>query len=102
MTPVPTRTNSIRFITTYAGFENESKLLRELYLLGVDPDEHPDGKGERLHPTLPIYCNRDARSFCYWDHEPQKWSGRHRLTTIPNVGTCARTPIFAYMRTAGR
>ena len=69
MTPVPTRTNSIRFISTYAGFENESKLLRELYLLGVGPDEHHDGQGERLHPTLPIYGNREARIFCYWDHE---------------------------------
>jgi phage terminase large subunit-like protein len=71
MTPVPTRVNSIRMITTYAGFENESKLLRELYLLGVDAAEHPDGQGERLHPTLPIYGNREARIFCYWDHEPR-------------------------------
>lgn len=71
LTPVPTRTNSIRFITTYAGFEGESKLLWELYLAAVSPDEHPDGKGERLHPTLPIYGNRAARIFCYWDHEPR-------------------------------
>jgi hypothetical protein len=27
LTPVPTRKNSIRFITTYAGFEGESELL---------------------------------------------------------------------------
>ena len=71
LVPVPTRRNSIRFITTYAGFENESSLLRELYLLGVGTDEHPDGKGERLHPTLPVYGNRAARIFCYWDHEPR-------------------------------
>jgi phage terminase large subunit-like protein len=71
LTPVPTRRNSIRLISTYSGFENESKLLRELYLLGVGPDEHPDGQGERLHSTLPIYGNRAARIFCYWDHEPR-------------------------------
>ena len=27
LTPVPTRANSLRFITTYAGFEGQSKLL---------------------------------------------------------------------------
>jgi hypothetical protein len=71
LTPVPTRRNSIRFIDTYAGFEGESDLLFSLYKLGVGPDEHPDGQGERLHPTLPIYANRAARLFCYWDHEPR-------------------------------
>ena len=71
LTPVPTRRNSIRFITSYAGWENESLLLHDLYKLGVGPEEHPDGKGERLHPTLPIYGNREARIFVYWDHEPR-------------------------------
>jgi hypothetical protein len=71
LTPIPTRRNSIRFITTYAGFENESQLLQELYKLGVGKDEHPDGQGQQLHPNLPIYCNRDARLFVYWDHEPR-------------------------------
>ncbi|MGH2358946.1 MAG: hypothetical protein ACRDGM_00145 [bacterium] len=71
LTPVPTRKNSIRFITTYAGWENESDLLLDLYKRGVGVDEHPQGQGERLHPDLPIYCNREARLFCYWDHEPR-------------------------------
>jgi phage terminase large subunit-like protein len=71
LTPVPTRMNSIRLITTYAGFENESKLLRDLYIQAVDCDEHQDGKGERLHPDLPIYGNREARIFAYWDHQPR-------------------------------
>jgi hypothetical protein len=71
LTPIPTRRNSIRFITTYAGFENESQLLQELYKLGVGKDEHPDGQGERIHPDLPVYVNRDARLFVYWDHEPR-------------------------------
>ncbi len=43
LTPVPTRKNSIRFITTYAGFEGESKLLWDLYKQVVSPDEHPEG-----------------------------------------------------------
>jgi phage terminase large subunit-like protein len=69
LTPVPTRVNSIRIITTYAGWEGESTLLRELYLTGVGPEEHPDGRGERIHPTLPLYRNRETRLLCYWDHE---------------------------------
>ena len=71
LTPVPTRRNSIRFITTYAGFEGESELLMDLYKQVVSPDEHPDGQGERLHPDLPIFANREARLFAYWDHEPR-------------------------------
>jgi phage terminase large subunit-like protein len=71
LTPVPTRKNSIRFISTYAGFEGESKLLWDLYKQVVTQDEHPEGQGERLHPDLPIFCNREARLFAYWDHEPR-------------------------------
>ena len=71
LTPVPTRKNSIRFISTYAGFENESQLLWDLYKQAVSKDEHPDGQGERLHSDLPIYGNREARIFAYWDHEPR-------------------------------
>jgi len=70
LTPVPTRRNSLRFITTYAGWEGESELLWELYKLGVSL-EHPDGKGEQLSPKLPIYANREARLLVYWDHEPR-------------------------------
>lgn len=71
LTPVPTRRNSIRIIDTYAGFEGESDLLFGLYKLGVSADEHADGQGERLHAILPIYANRAARLFIYWDHEPR-------------------------------
>jgi hypothetical protein len=71
LTPVPTRRNSIRFVDSYSGFEGESDLLFGLYKLGVSIDEHPDGRGERLHPDLPIYANRDARLFVYWDHAPR-------------------------------
>lgn len=71
LTPVPTRRNSVRFIDTYAGFEGESDLLYSLYKLVVDRDEHSEGQGERLHPILPIFANREARIFAYWDHEPR-------------------------------
>ncbi|HZI86681.1 MAG TPA: hypothetical protein VFD48_07585 [Pyrinomonadaceae bacterium] len=71
LTAVPTRKNSIRFISTYSGFEGESKLLWDLYKQAVSPDEHPEGQGERLHPDLSIYGNREARLFSYWDHEPR-------------------------------
>ena len=71
LTPVPTRPNSIRIITSYAGYEGESDLLWSLYRQGVDIAEHPDGRGHRLHPDLPLYTNPDARLFVYWDHEPR-------------------------------
>lgn len=71
LSPVPTRKNSIRLITTYAGWENESELLLSLYKQGVGKEEHPEGQGERIHPDLPIYANRDARLFVYWDHKPR-------------------------------
>lgn len=69
LTPVPTRKNSVRFVVTYAGFENESNLLWDLYQAGVGRDEHSGGKGERLHPELPIYGSRAGRILVYWDHE---------------------------------
>jgi len=71
LTTVPTLTNSVRFVTTYAGFENESDLLWKLYKQGVGPEELSEGQGKRLDPDLPIYVNREAKIFCYWDHEPR-------------------------------
>lgn len=73
LTPVPTRRNSVRFITTYAGLDGESDLLAELYRQGVGMEEHPQGQGERVHPELPCYVNRDARIFCYWDHDQRRF-----------------------------
>jgi phage terminase large subunit-like protein len=71
MTPIPTVPNSLRFIATYAGFENESDLLWDLYLQGVDQSEHEQGRGTRIKGMgdLPCYANR--RHFTYWDHEPR-------------------------------
>jgi len=69
LTSVPPRRNSVKFIATYAGFEGESQLLMDLYKKAVGREEHPEGQGVRIHPDLPIYVNREARIFCYWDHE---------------------------------
>ena len=62
LTTVPTLTNSVRFVTTYAGFENESDLLWKLYKQGVGPEELSEGQGKRLDPDLPIYLNREAKT----------------------------------------
>jgi hypothetical protein len=41
----------------------------DLYKKAVDRMSIPMGQAIRIHPTLPIYENREARIFCYWDHE---------------------------------
>jgi phage terminase large subunit-like protein len=70
LTPVPTRKNSIRFISTYAGWENESVLLQDLYDRifdkqgGVKP-----GVKRPLGEDFPVYTVGDL--FVYWDHEPR-------------------------------
>ena len=76
LTPVPTRPRSIRFVETYAGFENESDLLVDLYELGTG---HRGGTGARQltledmpnwpwpDQPIPCYINPDARLFMYWD-----------------------------------
>ncbi len=70
MVPIPTVTNSLRFISTYAGFENESDLLWEMYLRGVGDDEHDKGQGKRVNgmEDLPVWEN--GKLFTYWNHEP--------------------------------
>ena len=71
MTPIPTIPHSLRFIATYAGFENESDLLWEQYLQGVGKAEHDQGRGTPIEEIdgLPVYENK--RLFTYWDHEPR-------------------------------
>lgn len=66
MSPILTKP-SIRFVSTYAGWMNQSKWLWQLYLEGADTLVHPDGKAERIHDTLPLFLNREARLFTYWD-----------------------------------
>jgi hypothetical protein len=69
LTPIPTVKNSIRLITTYAGIEGESELLWDLYLNGVDNQEHPEGKGHKIPgmEDLPVYAN--GRQFTLWSHD---------------------------------
>lgn len=59
MQPVATRHLSQRFIDTYAGFTNESLLLKSYWDLGIE--------GEKLHPDLPIYGNAAAGLCAYID-----------------------------------
>lgn len=63
-TPVPTRLNSLRLVTTYAGFRNESKLLWDIYSRVV---RH----GERIHPEYELYTDRRRRTLVFWSHTPR-------------------------------
>jgi phage terminase large subunit-like protein len=75
MVPIPTVQNSLRFITTYAGFENESDLLWEMFIRGIGEDEGSEheskGQGTKIPDLedLPVWSN--GRMFTYWDHEPR-------------------------------
>lgn len=89
MTPVPTRPRSIRFVETYAGFENESTLLIGLFEKTTTLSESKDAQGARRitrddlaavglewpfpttrDPELPLFVNPTLRSFAYWDQGP--------------------------------
>lgn len=89
MTPVPTRPRSIRFVETYAGFENESTLLISLYEKATTLSESKGEGGarrvtredlfnagltwpfsEERDPELPLFVNPTLRSFAYWDEGP--------------------------------
>lgn len=68
LTPVPTRKNSIRFITTYAGFEGESELLEDLYHVIFNADGSvKEGIDRPLGKDFPAYAKGEI--FMYWDHE---------------------------------
>jgi phage terminase large subunit-like protein len=67
LTPVPTRKNSIRFITTYAGFTGESQLLEELYHeIFADDGSVRDGVTRPLGGEVPCYAK--AGLFVYWEN----------------------------------
>lgn len=84
LTPVPTRPRSIRFVETYAGFQNESTLLVELYRKCTEPDRGAQRVtredleaigydwpfGPDHDPQLPLYVNPALKSFAYWDFNP--------------------------------
>jgi phage terminase large subunit-like protein len=68
LTPVPTRKNSIRLITTYAGWEGESTLLEDLYNRIFDKQGNvKPGVKRPLGEDFPVYTIGDL--FMYWDHE---------------------------------
>jgi phage terminase large subunit-like protein len=70
LTPVPTRKNSIRFISTYAGYEGESALLEDLYYEIFNPDGTlKDGVNRPLGENFPAYAKGEL--FMYWDHKPR-------------------------------
>jgi len=70
LAPVPTRRNSIRFITTYAGHTGESALLEELYHRGLEGEPVPeladieDGDGQPA-------CRAVDGMFQFWSHVPR-------------------------------
>ncbi len=70
MTPIPTIPWSLRVITTYAGFTNQSDLLWDLYLNGVGRDENEDGKGKLIHEMLDLPVWDNGTQFTYWNHDP--------------------------------
>jgi len=57
--PVLTRPLSQRFVDTYAGFKNESRLLWGIWENGLE--------GQRLHDELPVYGNEAAGLIAYID-----------------------------------
>jgi phage terminase large subunit-like protein len=68
-TPVPTRLNSLRLVTTYAGFRGESELLWDLYTRGTDKR-----RGARPIPNpygLALSESKDGTLCVYWNTEPR-------------------------------
>lgn len=83
LTPVPTRRNSIRLITSYAGWENTSTILRRLYLQGIQGEPHPDFADVKGHEGEPcVYVNKDAGMFMAWitgqGHMPWHHTEKHQ------------------------
>jgi phage terminase large subunit-like protein len=70
LTPVPTRKNSIRFISTYSGFEGESALLEDLYHQVFDEQGNvKEGIQRPLGNDFPAYAKGEL--FMYWSHLPR-------------------------------
>ncbi len=87
--PIQTRKNSIRWIETYAGFQDESDLLLEIFLqIFTDPEETDTQPKARPVPGLE-HIRTDDRPACwhipeqglfmYWSHEQKrKWQTSKR------------------------
>lgn len=73
MTPIqiPGVPFSLRVIVTYAGFEGESDLLRDLYeQVVLNGEPVPELKHIKNSAGKPV-CFRKGRMFAYWDTEPR-------------------------------
>lgn len=70
LTPIPTISHSLRLVSSYAGFYGESDLLWDLYLRGVDEEEHQDGQGKRISALGDLPCYENGDLFVYWGHTP--------------------------------
>lgn len=78
MTPPPTVPNAMRFVATYAGFENESDQLLELYNMCFKKENGEFINGEEVPELADLVnsrgdavCRRNGRTFIYWDTEPR-------------------------------
>lgn len=74
VTPPPTRKNSLRVITTYAGIKNESELLENIYDKMVKPENRIDlGKFKNTvtGEMTPLLVYEKGDTLCMWEHEPR-------------------------------
>jgi phage terminase large subunit-like protein len=70
LAPVPTRRNSLRFITTYAGHVGESGLLEELYARGLECPPVPTLEDIDNGDGQPA-CRAGDGLFFFWSHKPR-------------------------------
>lgn len=81
LTPVPTRERSFRFVETYAGFVDESKLLYSLFTRAVQQGDRltRDDLQKYADPGMdpwpfkddpPFFLNQGAGTLAYWDRGP--------------------------------
>lgn len=70
LAPVPTRRNSLRFITTYAGHLGESELLEELYARGLECPPVPELEDIDNGDGQPA-CRAGDGMFFFWSHRPR-------------------------------
>ena len=68
--PIPNIPESIRLVTTYAGYYGESELLFSLYEQACKPDPlSGEYTGEKIPGLEDLPCYRHGDLFVYWDHE---------------------------------
>lgn len=74
---------AMRWVESYAGYEDESTVLWNLYTVGVT-------NGRRLWDDLPVYVNDAAKQLTFWSEEPrQPWQTKEyyeseSLALLPN------------------